>query len=134
MRGTPCARILTPMTDANQAARKALHWADSWADAIIRERGDLDAYTCSAGITPSGTVHIGNFREIISADLVVRALRDRGKNAHCPPAVPAASVSPAFPAEAGFRRKAASVLRKMPIPIANEGSPYRTAGSDRNGI
>jgi lysyl-tRNA synthetase class 1 len=69
------------MTDANQAARKALHWADSWADAIIRERGDLEAYTCSAGITPSGTVHIGNFREIISVDLIVRALRDRGKNA-----------------------------------------------------
>ncbi len=85
MRGTSCARILTPMTDANQAARKALHWADSWADAIIRERGDLDAYTYSAGITPSGTVHIGNFREIISVDLVVRALRDRGKKTHCPP-------------------------------------------------
>ena len=33
-------------------------------------------YTCAAGITPSGTVHIGNFREIITVDLVVRALRD----------------------------------------------------------
>ncbi|MDR1955706.1 MAG: lysine--tRNA ligase, partial [Treponema sp.] len=31
------------------------------------------------GITPSGTVHIGNFREIISVDLVARALRDLGK-------------------------------------------------------
>ena len=60
--------------------RKALvHWADRVADQIIRERGDLDLYTCASGITPSGTVHIGNFREIISVDLVVRALRDRGK-------------------------------------------------------
>ncbi|MCQ2613745.1 MAG: lysine--tRNA ligase [Treponemataceae bacterium] len=57
-----------------------LHWADQTADKIIRERGDLDQYTCASGITPSGTVHIGNFREIISVDLVVRALRDRGKN------------------------------------------------------
>ncbi len=49
------------------------------ADKIIREKGDLDLYTCASGITPSGTVHIGNFREIITVDLVVRALRDRGK-------------------------------------------------------
>lgn len=56
------------------------HWADQTAEKIIRERGDLDIYTCASGITPSGTVHIGNFREIISVELVVRALRDRGKN------------------------------------------------------
>ncbi len=55
------------------------HWADQTADKIIRERGDLESYTCASGITPSGTVHIGNFREIISVDLVVRALRARGK-------------------------------------------------------
>jgi lysyl-tRNA synthetase class 1 len=55
------------------------HWADQTAEKIIRERGDLDLYTCASGITPSGTVHIGNFREIISVELVVRALRDRGK-------------------------------------------------------
>ncbi len=56
------------------------HWADQVAARIIKEKGDLDSYTCASGITPSGTVHIGNFREIITVDLVVRALRDRGKN------------------------------------------------------
>ncbi|MCQ2595324.1 MAG: lysine--tRNA ligase [Treponemataceae bacterium] len=56
------------------------HWADQMAEKIIAEKGDLDSYTCASGITPSGTVHIGNFREIITVDLVVRALRDRGKN------------------------------------------------------
>jgi lysyl-tRNA synthetase class 1 len=55
------------------------HWADLAADKIIREKGDKEHYVCAAGITPSGTVHIGNFREIISVDLVVRALRDRGR-------------------------------------------------------
>lgn len=66
---------------SNDNARPAInHWADRVADQIIRERGDLDVYTCASGITPSGTVHIGNFREIISVDLVVRALRARGKN------------------------------------------------------
>ncbi len=58
---------------------RALHWADSTAEKIIRERGDKEPYVCASGITPSGTVHIGNFREIISVELVVRALRERGK-------------------------------------------------------
>ena len=56
------------------------HWADETAAKIIREKGEKELYTCASGITPSGTVHIGNFREIISVELVVRALRDMGKN------------------------------------------------------
>ena len=56
------------------------HWADQQAERIIKQKGELDLYTCASGITPSGTVHIGNFREIITVDLIVRALRDRGKN------------------------------------------------------
>lgn len=55
------------------------HWADIYADKIIREKGEKEVYTCASGITPSGTVHIGNFREIISVELVVRALRAKGK-------------------------------------------------------
>ncbi|QQO11286.1 lysine--tRNA ligase [Breznakiella homolactica] len=55
------------------------HWADQAAEKVIREKGEKDIYTCASGITPSGTVHIGNFREIISVDLVARALRDMGK-------------------------------------------------------
>ncbi|GHV42448.1 lysine--tRNA ligase [Spirochaetia bacterium] len=55
------------------------HWADETADKIIREKGDRESYTCASGITPSGTVHIGNFREIISTELVARALKDKGK-------------------------------------------------------
>jgi lysyl-tRNA synthetase class 1 len=58
---------------------KSEHWADETAAKIVREKGEKASYTCASGITPSGTVHIGNFREIISVDLVVRALRDRGK-------------------------------------------------------
>lgn len=67
------------MTQTETQSKTLVHWADQTAEKIIRERGDLECYTCASGITPSGTVHIGNFREIISVDLVVRALRDRGK-------------------------------------------------------
>ena len=66
---------------ANEQNQKQLcHWADQMASRIIKERGDLPLYTCASGITPSGTVHIGNFREIITVDLVVRALKSRGKD------------------------------------------------------
>jgi lysyl-tRNA synthetase class 1 len=56
-----------------------VHWADQTADRIIRQLGDRDTYTVASGITPSGTVHFGNFREVITVDLVSRALRSRGK-------------------------------------------------------
>ncbi|MFW5689313.1 MAG: lysine--tRNA ligase [Spirochaetota bacterium] len=69
------------------AARRvgpAVHWADQTADRVIAEKGPLGEqkphYTCASGITPSGTVHIGNFREIVSVDLVARALRDAGQS------------------------------------------------------
>ncbi|MCL2043652.1 MAG: lysine--tRNA ligase [Treponema sp.] len=65
---------------AQQAdASQTVHWADEYAQKVIREKGDKEIYTSASGITPSGTVHIGNFREIISVELVVRALRDMGK-------------------------------------------------------
>ena len=66
------------MSERNPA--ELCHWADQQAARIIKEKGDRESYTCASGITPSGTVHIGNFREIITVDLVVRALKDRGKN------------------------------------------------------
>ena len=55
------------------------HWADITAEKVLRQRGEKEVYVCASGITPSGTVHIGNFREVMSVDLVVRALRERGK-------------------------------------------------------
>jgi len=57
----------------------SVHWTDVAADNVIREKGDKKQYTLAAGITPSGTVHIGNFREIITVELVKKALEKRGK-------------------------------------------------------
>ena len=55
------------------------HWTDFVAEKIIREKGDKETYTIASGITPSGVVHIGNFREIITVELVKRALESKGK-------------------------------------------------------
>lgn len=56
-----------------------VHWADMTADRIIKQIGDKDSYVVASGITPSGVVHFGNFREVITVDFVARALRKRGK-------------------------------------------------------
>jgi len=60
--------------------KKVMHWADQVAERVIKEKGNKKKYVCAAGIAPSGTIHIGHFREIITVDLVVRALMDKKKN------------------------------------------------------
>ena len=57
---------------------REIHWADLAAENLINAK-DQDKYTCASGITPSGKVHIGNFREAITTELVTRALKDKGK-------------------------------------------------------
>ncbi len=54
-------------------------WADQVAEDIIKERKNKKEYVCASGITPSGIVHFGNVREIITTDFVVRALKDKKK-------------------------------------------------------
>src|SRR3989338_6180791 len=60
-------------------AKEEVHWADRVAKRIIKIMGNRKSYTCAAGITPSGTIHIGNFREVMTVYLVSRALREMGK-------------------------------------------------------
>lgn len=64
---------------SNETPKNLVHWADITADRIIKQKGDKEEYTLASGITPSGTVHFGNFREVITTDMVARGLRARGK-------------------------------------------------------
>ena len=57
-----------------------MHWADKAAERVIKEKGNKSGYVCASGITPSGTIHIGNFREIITTDLIAKALQKKGKS------------------------------------------------------
>jgi len=59
--------------------KEKFHWADLAAENVIKDKGNKKQYVCASGITPSGTVHIGNFREIITTTLVVKALEKLGK-------------------------------------------------------
>jgi len=56
-------------------------WASFVADQIIADAPDEEIYTTAAGISPSGVVHFGNFRDVITAHMVRKALVAKGKNA-----------------------------------------------------
>ena len=52
----------------------SMHWSEIIADRIIKRNPDKEEYVCAAGISPSGSIHIGNFRDIATSYFVVRAL------------------------------------------------------------
>lgn len=57
---------------------RARHWADEVAQTVAGRPGTA---VVSSGISPSGQIHVGNMREVLTADAVYRALRDLGKDA-----------------------------------------------------
>ena len=58
-----------------------MHWAEKIASDIIKAKPNKEEYVCAAGISPSGSVHIGNFRDIATSYYVVKALQKMGKKA-----------------------------------------------------
>ncbi len=58
-----------------------MHWSEEIANKIIERNPNKEEYVCAAGISPSGSIHIGNFRDIATSYFVVRALRKMGKKA-----------------------------------------------------
>ncbi|EEL34417.1 lysine--tRNA ligase [Bacillus toyonensis] len=56
-----------------------MHWAYEVAHELIRKHPNKETFVCASGISPSGSVHIGNFREIVTTYFVVRALQNLGK-------------------------------------------------------
>ena len=58
-----------------------MHWSLEKAEELIKENPNLDEFVCASGISPSGHIHIGNFRELVTTYFVVLALRKLGKKA-----------------------------------------------------
>jgi len=55
-----------------------MHWADVLSDKLIKEG---KKHVLATGITPSGPIHIGNMREILTTDAVYRSLIDKNIDA-----------------------------------------------------
>jgi len=59
-------------------AKQNQFWADQVAQGLIKKHGK-SKYVVAAGITPSGTIHMGNFREVATQYLIAKALEHAGK-------------------------------------------------------
>lgn len=65
---------------------KAKFWieqtADKVEDFVKRTRGeDAGAIICASGVSPSGPIHLGNLREVMTVHLVTEELKRRGRAA-----------------------------------------------------
>ncbi len=58
-----------------------MHWSEEIARRIIERSPNKSEYVCAAGISPSGSIHIGNFRDVATSFFVVQSLRLLGKKA-----------------------------------------------------
>ncbi len=54
-------------------------WVGEVVDKILTVFPNQEVYTCAAGISPSGTVHFGNFRDVMTSLVFLRELQRRGK-------------------------------------------------------
>lgn len=55
-----------------------MHWADVVAEQLLQKN---QAHVLATAITPSGPIHVGNMREVLTTEAVYRALVDRGGHA-----------------------------------------------------
>ncbi len=58
-----------------------MHWSEEIAEKLIERNPNKEEYVCAAGVSPSGSVHIGNFRDLATPLFVVKALQKKGKKA-----------------------------------------------------
>lgn len=55
-------------------------WITKVVDNLIKVKGDKQHYVCASGVSPSGSAHIGNFREVATSYFVAEELKRRGKD------------------------------------------------------
>ena len=69
------------MTDNVVEQKVELDWVTRLADEVVaeaRHRGIDGPIVCASGISPSGPIHLGNFRELITPHLVADEIKRRG--------------------------------------------------------
>ncbi len=56
-----------------------MHWAEEEAKKIVQKYPDKEEYVIASGVSPSGFIHIGNFREIVTTFFIGKELEKLGK-------------------------------------------------------
>ena len=57
-----------------------IFWSDQLAFGITHKFSERDKHTCAAGVSPSGLVHGGHLREVLTVDFVVKSLKKMGED------------------------------------------------------
>ena len=57
-----------------------IFWSDQLAFGVTRKFDERDVYTCAAGVSPSGLIHGGHLREVLTVDFVVKSLDFMGND------------------------------------------------------
>ncbi|WAI01291.1 lysine--tRNA ligase [Methanogenium organophilum] len=65
------------MQQQEGATQERIHWADVCAAQVDQNK----PHYIATGITPSGPIHIGNMREVMTGDLVYKSMVERGLTA-----------------------------------------------------
>ena len=62
------------------AEHSEVDWVDHFADEVIAaaERRGLTRIVCASGLSPSGPIHLGNLREVMTPHLVADEIKRRG--------------------------------------------------------
>ncbi|NRQ34122.1 lysine--tRNA ligase [Nonomuraea sp. NN258] len=69
------------MADNSPTDRAETDWVSRFADEVIAEaerRAPGKAIVCASGLSPSGPIHLGNLREVMTPHLVADEIRRRG--------------------------------------------------------
>lgn len=98
-----------------------MHWADVLADELLKKQ---TKHVLATGITPSGPIHIGNMREILTTDAVYRCLIEKGGEAEliyvCDDYDPLRKVYPHLPAS--YEQHVGKALSEIPCPCGDHKS------------
>jgi lysyl-tRNA synthetase class 1 len=64
--------------DIEKEAKEGEHWSETTARFAVDKFKDVQIYTTAAGISPSGVVHFGNFRDVITSFATHLQLKEKG--------------------------------------------------------
>ncbi|MEM4257543.1 MAG: lysine--tRNA ligase [Candidatus Thermoplasmatota archaeon] len=98
-----------------------MHWAEVLAEQLYQQK---KKHVLATGITPSGPIHIGNMREILTTDAVYRCLIEKGGDADfiyvCDDYDPLRKVYPYLPQN--YQEHVGKPICELPCPCGSHQS------------
>lgn len=106
------------------------HWADVTAKELMQEHGD-DRQVFATAITPSGPIHVGNMREVLTTEAIYRATIQAGGDAEliyiADDYDPLRKVYPFLPE--WYAEHVGKPLREIPCPCGDDGPGHDSYAS-----